>query len=72
MKANNRKDHKGRNTVLRLQYFWNAFIYSYNKDYLNMNIHEKIAVRTFYCGNTAPSLMIKHLIEFNNNPELTY
>jgi hypothetical protein len=64
-----RKDQTGKNTCLKLEYFWNAFTYYYNKDYKDMNIHEKLAVRTFYCGNTAPSLMIKQLIRFNTDPD---
>ena len=64
-----RKDTIGRNTVLKLCYYWNFFTLCYNKDYLSMNIHEKIAIRTSYCGNTAPSLMIKQLIKFNTDPD---
>jgi hypothetical protein len=64
-----RKDAEGRNTTLKLQYFWNAFTYLYKKDYKDMSIHEKLSVRSFYCGNTAPSLMIKQLIKFNTDPD---
>lgn len=66
MKANNRKDNKGRNTALRLEYFSGFFALELHKKYLDMNIHERIIVRSSFCGNTFPSLCIKDLISFNN------
>jgi len=64
-----RKDQTGKNNALKLQYSSGFFLLSYNKDYLDMNIHEKITMRASYCGNTAPSLMIKRLIKFNSDPD---
>lgn len=64
-----RKDQTGRNTASKLEYYWGFFTLNYNKDYQNMNIHEKITIRSSYCGNTAPSLMIKQLIRFNTDPD---
>jgi len=67
-----RKDAQGRNTILNLDYFNGFFLLNYKKDYLDMNIHEKIITRTAYCGNTAPSLMIKKLIKSNKELNLTF
>jgi hypothetical protein len=58
-----RKDAKGRNTVERLEYFSGAYSIM-EKLYSNMNIHEKIITRTWYCGINHPSYMIKEFIEF--------
>ena len=66
MKENNRKDYKGRNTALRLEYFDGFFLLEMNKKYLEMNIHERITIRSAYTGNVFPSLCIKDLISFNN------
>jgi hypothetical protein len=66
MKTHERKDKVGKNTVLSLRYFSGAATLIGYKRYLQMNIHERITVRAFYCGNTYPSLCIKGLIEFNN------
>jgi hypothetical protein len=63
-----RKDHTGRNTAEKLEYYNGFFLLNYHKNYLDMNIHERIIIRTSYTGNTAPSLMIKQLIQFNNDP----
>lgn len=65
-----RKDHTGRNTVNKLGYYGNFFVIELKKDYKEMNINERIMVRTSYCGNTYPSLCIRELIGFNNeNPK---
>jgi hypothetical protein len=61
-----RKDKTGKHTVMNLEYFSGAVNIMLQKKYINMNIHEKITVRTFYCGNTYPSIMIKEQIEFDN------
>jgi hypothetical protein len=67
MKTINRKDKTGRNNLMHLRYFdgfCNLFL---SKHYLQMNIHEKITMRSSYCGNEFPSVMIKELIAFNNS-----
>lgn len=67
-----RKDKQGRNTSLKLKYYLGFFTLQYNKTYLSMTIHEKIVIRASYCGNTAPSLMIKKLIKRNKDLNLTF
>jgi len=59
-----RKDHVGRNNVLNLRYFDGFFLLTHGKNYLNMNIHEKIVVRTSYCGKIFPSICIMDLLKF--------
>ena len=70
MKVNNhsnpeRKDTQGHNTILSLEYFRGFNEMLQKKHYLNMNIHERIAVRASYCGVVPPSVCIGDLIEFN-------
>lgn len=56
-----RKDKQGRNTAYKLGYYDDFVSYKW-KGYLNCNIHERIAIRTAYCGNVYPTLMIKEII----------
>jgi len=63
MKANERKDKQGRNTVLKLRYF--SGFASIDKPYLSMNIHERIVTRTSFCGVVAPSLCVADKINFD-------
>ena len=49
-----RKDQLGRNTILSLKYFSGAFYYL-DRGYSSLNIHEKITVRTIFCGKNHPS-----------------
>jgi hypothetical protein len=44
------KDHTGRNTVLKLEYFSGAGMFIFQKDYDEMNIHEKITYRSLYAA----------------------
>ena len=56
-----RKDQLGRNTILSLKYFSGAFYYL-DRGYSNLNIHEKITVRTIFCGNEHPSIVLASYI----------
>ena len=61
-----RNDKKGRNSVEKLQYYNGAFNLI-AQGYASLNIHEKITVRSYYCGVEYPSVMVKealNLIEF--------
>jgi len=60
-----RKDKKGRNTAYKLGYY-SGFCYYKDKGYLNCNIHEKIAIRTSYCGNVHPSVMVMNDVRDKN------
>ena len=65
MKSTNiiRNDQKGRNTVTTLQYYSGFFSLG---NYNNLNIHQKIIVRSAYCGVEHPSVMIKDLLKFES------
>lgn len=56
-----RKDKIGKNTVEILKYYTDFYTFSL-KGYLNCNIHEKITIRSAYCGNTYPSLIIMEIV----------
>ena len=60
--APNRKDNQGRNTILRLEYYRDFFAYLLKSGYESLNINQRIAVRTAYCGVEYPSVCIKSLI----------
>ena len=61
-----RPDKAGRNTILSLDYYSGFCLLSGSKKYLDMNIHERITMRTAYCGRVFPSICIMDLIKFNN------
>ena len=55
-----RKDQQGRNNVNTLRYYA-GFMRLLERGYKNLNIHEKITVRSAYCGAEFPSVMISTL-----------
>lgn len=59
-----RKDTQGRNTVLSLQYY--TGFASLGK-YDTLNIHQKIMLRTSFCGCECPNIMIAEQIKFEQN-----
>lgn len=63
-----RKDAKGRNTILKLKYFDGFLTLVLQKEYRLMNIHERICVRTAYCGNKSPIDCIRDIYKRINNP----
>ena len=56
-----RKDQIGRNTVISLKHYTGAFKLL-GRGYNNLNIHEKITVRTVFCGNEKPSFVLNEYI----------
>ena len=60
-----RKDKTGRNSLLKLRYFDGFTILYHTKKYPEMNIHEKIIMRTAHCGIMWPSSCIMEMIELN-------
>lgn len=58
-----RKDQKGRNTLTALKPY-SGFYYMLDKGYLNCNIHEKICIRSSFCGVCYPSAMVDERIKF--------
>lgn len=65
-----RKDHYGRNTVLSLRY--SSVGFACDKDYLDMNIHERISVRAGMCGFYYPTACVKNRIMRDRYPFLIY
>lgn len=56
-----RKDQTGRNTVVRLKHYSGAFKLL-DRGYHNLNIHEKITVRTIFCGREHPVIVLASYI----------
>jgi len=61
-----RKDQTGRNTAFSLQY-WKGFSTILEKGYNNLNIHEKICIRSSFCGKEHPSIMVLEQIKFEHS-----
>ena len=56
-----RKDQIGRNTVIHLKYYTGAFKLL-RRGYESLNIHEKITVRSIFCGSEKPSFILNQYI----------